>query len=148
MAINVYELLQYKNGKPYLYKEGQILNEGSPKNTEELYYFIKHNTKLTLKAEEHALLIGLNKRNKILAVFWLSKGVVDATMVNQREIFIRLLLVGASGFVIVHNHPSGSLEPSREDLNIQRTLKDTGEFMKIPLVDFVIVTQEHYTSVI
>lgn len=90
-------------------------------------------------AEEHLYLIALDTKNKAVGVFEVSHGTVNTTLVNPREIFIRLLLVGASSFVISHNHPSGDCTPSKEDVQITRRLKECADMMGIMLLDHIIV---------
>lgn len=90
-------------------------------------------------AEEHLYLIALNTKTKPLGVFEVSHGTVNASLVNPREIFIRLFLVGASSFVISHNHPSGDCIPSKEDIQITRRLKECADMMGITLLDHIIV---------
>lgn len=66
---------------------------------------------------------------------------------NKRkgEIFIRLLLVGASNFVIAHNHPSGDCTLSKEDINLTKRIKYCADIMGIPLLDHIIIG-EGYNS--
>lgn len=90
-------------------------------------------------AEEHLYLIALNTKAKPLGVFEVSHGTANASMVNPREIFIRLLLVGASSFVVSHNHPSGDCTPSKEDIQTTRRLKECADIMGIMLLDHIIV---------
>lgn len=72
-------------------------------------------------------------------MFEASHGTVNASFVNPREIFIRLLLVGASAFVVSHNHPSGDYTPSKEDIHITRRLKECADMMGITLLDHIII---------
>lgn len=90
-------------------------------------------------AEEHLYLIALNTKNKPLGVFEVSHGTINSSLVNPREIFIRLLLVGASGFVVSHNHPSGDCIPSKEDIQVTRRMKECADLMGIQLLDHIIV---------
>lgn len=90
-------------------------------------------------AEEHAYLIALSTKCKPLGVFEVSHGTVNLSIINPREIFIRLLLVGASSFVLVHNHPSGDCTPSEDDIRSTRRIKKCTDIMGIPLIDHIIV---------
>lgn len=94
-------------------------------------------------AEEHLYLIALNTKTKPLGVFEVSHGTANASMVNPGEIFIRLLLVGASSFVVSHNHPSGDCTPSKEDIQTTRRLKECADIMGIMLLDHIIVGDEY-----
>lgn len=94
-------------------------------------------------AEEHLYLIALNTKNKPLGVFEVSHGTVNASLINPREIFIRLFLVGASNFIVSHNHPSGDCEPSKEDIQVTRMLKDCADMTGITLLDHIIIGDEY-----
>lgn len=90
-------------------------------------------------AEEYLYLIALDTKNKPVGVFEVSHGTVNASLISPREIFIRLLLVGASYFVISHNHPSGDCTPSKEDIQVTRRLKECADMMGLSLLDHIII---------
>ena len=94
---------------------------------------------LNQKAEEHVYLISLDNKMNVNGVFLLSKGIVNCSICRSREIFIRLLAVGAINFIIAHNHPSGDISPSKEDIDVFNNLKDGGSLLGIPCLDSVIV---------
>lgn len=72
-------------------------------------------------AEEYVYLLCLNKKNtKITGIFEISHGTVDRAILGVREIFIRVLLSGASNLIIAHNHPSQSVIASKEDIQIKK----------------------------
>ena len=146
MAINVYDLYLRKNNKPYLHKIQEIKTECFPTGAKCIYKFVAQNTDLLKMAEENVLLLALDTR-KVLSVFWVSKGTVDRTYLTSREIFIRLLLVGASRFVVVHNHPSGSLDFSTADKKTAVELRAAGELIGVPMLDFIAVTSRGYNSI-
>lgn len=84
-------------------------------------------------------MIALDTKNKPVGVFEVSHGTASASIVGSREIFIRLLLVGASCFVISHNHPSGDCTPSKEDIEVTRRLKECADMMGLSLLDHIII---------
>lgn len=90
-------------------------------------------------AEEYLYMIALSTKNKPLGIFEVSHGTVNASLVNPREIFIRLLLSGASNFILAHNHPSGSCTPSNEDCKLTDRINDCARLMGIPLLDHIII---------
>lgn len=98
------------------------------------------------QAEEHVWLIALNQKNRPLGIFELSKGTATLSIINPREIFIRLLLSGATQFAVAHNHPSGNPMPSSEDVKATNQLKEVGDLMRIPLVDHVIIGEKNNFS--
>lgn len=97
-------------------------------------------------AEEHVYMIALNQKCKPLGFFEISHGTVNATPANPREILIRALLCGATGIVMVHNHPSGNPTPSEEDMDLTRHLKHAAKMVGLELFDHIIIGREGYVS--
>lgn len=90
-------------------------------------------------AEEYLYMIAFSISGDVLGIFEVSHGVVSQSIASPREIFIRALLSGAAYIVLVHNHPSGSTDPSEGDLALTRRIYDTGRLMCMPLVDNIII---------
>lgn len=90
-------------------------------------------------AEEKVLLIALNAKGAPLGTFEVFRGAVNYSIINARELFIRLLLVGAVCFVVVHNHPSGDITPSEEDIAAANRIQEVGRLMNIAMLDFIII---------
>jgi DNA repair protein RadC len=90
-------------------------------------------------AEEHLYMIACDSKQKVLGVFEISHGSVNASIVSPREIFIRALLCGAVNIVITHNHPSGNSQPSKEDLQVTKRIAEVGKLMGINLLDHIII---------
>ena len=91
-------------------------------------------------------ILALDTQNAPIAWQLASLGSLNVTRTHPREIFKLLILVGAAGFVCVHNHPSGSLEPSDEDVAFTRAVHRAGETVGIELYDHLIVTRKGFTS--
>lgn len=72
---------------------------------------------------------------------------VNITICNPREIFIKALLCGASGIVIIHNHPSGDTTPSEQDIKSYNRLKEAGKLIGINVLDSIIVGDSYYSFV-
>ena len=87
-------------------------------------------------------LLCLSTRHHVLAYHELSRGTVDATIMHPREIFKAALLTNASAVILGHNHPSGNVTPSPEDLAITKRIASGGELMGIQLSDHVIVSAD------
>lgn len=104
-------------------------------------------TSLNEMGEEHAYMIALNNQAKILGIFFISKGTVNQTLVNGREIFMRALLIGASFIILCHNHPmSGNPKPSRMDIEVTEKIKELGELLGVPVADHIIIGADGYFS--
>lgn len=84
-------------------------------------------------------MIALDIKKKPVGCFLISQGSLDATVVHPREVFQRALMVNAHSIIIAHNHPSGEVTPSYNDVNLTRRLKDAGKIMDIELIDHLII---------
>lgn len=98
------------------------------------------------EAEEVLVLLSLDTRNKVIGMFEVSRGSINSSIVHPREILKRALLSNSSNIVIAHNHPSGDVTPSREDIDITRRIKECCNIIGIPLLDHIIVGENSYTS--
>ena len=88
----------------------------------------------------------LNKHKRIISYKLLFKGTLDRSLVHPREIFKEAYLLSASSIICVHNHPSGNINPSREDCFLTKMLKEVGEIMGIEVNDHIIVGKDNYYS--
>ena len=144
MKIPQYELW-IKDQQPYLVKENTVRCEGALQNPEKIYEFMCQNYRISEKAEEYSYVIAQNNKCVPVGVFFMSKGTVANTFLNPREIYIRLLLSGAAGFVLVHNHPSGDVTPSRNDMLCTEAIKKAGDMIGIQLLDHIIIGNGFYS---
>ena len=92
------------------------------------------------------MLVLLNTANVIIGDARVSEGGLSSTIVEPRAIFQKAVIENAASVICVHNHPSGNLEPSREDVCMTKRLVDAGKLMGIPVHDHVIVAGDGYTS--
>ena len=91
-------------------------------------------------AREHFGVFLLNTRNGLVAYHEVSSGTLSASLVHSREVFgPALRLLGVASLILVHNHPSGDPEPSREDLRLTRQLVDAGRLLDLAVHDHVIL---------
>ena len=97
------------------------------------------------KDREHFWVISLDTRNKVKFVELISLGTADNCLVHPREVFRRAIINGATKIIIGHNHPSGDSQPSPEDLEITRKIKQASEILSIPLLDHIIIGENHYS---
>ncbi len=100
------------------------------------------------RKQEHFLCISLNGANEVIAVRTVSVGLVDKTHVHPREVFADPITDRASAVIVAHNHPTGNLTPSKEDLEMTRTLKAAGETLGIKLLDHIIFSHKGYYSLL
>ncbi len=90
--------------------------------------------------------IYMNSKNRVLRLVDISKGGLEASVVQPREVFRIALEETATRVIVAHNHPSGDPEPSGEDIAITKALKRAGELLGIELLDHLIVGDGRYVS--
>ncbi|SCY22193.1 DNA repair protein RadC [Nonlabens sp. Hel1_33_55] len=98
-----------------------------------------------LPHEEFWVLL-LDNSNKVLEKHQISKGGITATHVDHRLLFKQAIAAGAVALIIAHNHPSGTLKPSRQDQDITKKIKTAGDTLDIKVLDHLIITQQNYYS--
>jgi DNA repair protein RadC len=98
------------------------------------------------KSQEHFVCITLNGANEVIEKRTITVGLLNHSLVHPREVFADAITDRAAAIICVHNHPSGSLEPSQQDLAITKQLQEAGEILGIRLLDHVIVSRSGYTS--
>ena len=96
--------------------------------------------------QENFYILMLNTQNNIIGEQLVSKGILDASIVHPREVFKAAIKNSASKIILVHNHPSGSCEPSKEDLEITKLASESGELLNIQLRDHLIIGKDKYWS--
>jgi DNA repair protein RadC len=102
--------------------------------------------KLSSYAKEHLLVMSMDTRHKVLGIDTVSVGTLDANLVHPRETFLVAIRRHAAAVVIVHNHPSGDLEPSQNDLEVTKRLATAGKILGIDLIDHLIISAQSYLS--
>lgn len=100
----------------------------------------------TIEHREEFYVLLLNQQNKVLGINKIATGGISAVMVDYRIIFQVALKTNACNIILTHNHPSGNLKPSKADIDLTREVKRAGEFLKINVLDHVIMTKEAYYS--
>ncbi|WP_100610652.1 RadC family protein [Confluentibacter lentus] len=95
---------------------------------------------------EEFWIIFLNNSNKVIQKKQLSKGGITGTLVDVRLVLKSALEVGATGLILAHNHPSGTLKPSEADKQLTNKLKTASESLDIKVLDHLIVTEKAYFS--
>ena len=96
--------------------------------------------------KEHFVALYLNARNQLLSKETISIGTLNASLIHPREVFKPAVDCLAASFLIAHNHPSGSAEPSDDDLQITKRLQEAGKILGIEVLDHVIVTKNGFLS--
>ena len=96
----------------------------------------------TIQLNEQFMVLYLNKRNRVLGVYPAFVGGITSTVVDLRLILSIALTTLATSIVLCHNHPSGALKPSKEDIDITHRIKEAAKYLDIVVQDHIIITFE------
>lgn len=124
-----------------------IIGKEKVSNSKDLFNVV-HNqwNKDTIELYEEVKILLLNRANNVLGIYALSKGGLSSSVVDIRIILSIALKALASSIILIHNHPSGNLKPSKTNLDITKKLKSACELLDIVLLDHLIVTKGDYFS--
>ena len=113
-------------------------------NDQDAYELVKE--EMVNSDREIFLSIMLTVRNELIGVETVSIGSVTASIIMPREVFKSAILANAVSVILCHNHPSGDLTPSREDISVTKKLIEAGELLGIKVLDHLIVTHKGFKS--
>ncbi|HJJ30942.1 MAG TPA: DNA repair protein RadC [Methanocorpusculum sp.] len=98
--------------------------------------------------QENLIVISLTGAHEVINIRLITRGILDNCQVHPREIFADAIADRAAAIIIVHNHPSGRLEPSKLDISMTQVMKRCGQLLGIPLLDHIIIGPEDgYVSI-
>lgn len=98
--------------------------------------------------QEKVIGIYLDNSKKLINYKELFIGTVNNCLIHPREVFKYAVTFSASSLILVHNHPSGNLNPSKEDLRVTKEIKEIASKINIPLLDHIIISDTGYKSII
>ena len=98
------------------------------------------------KKKEHLICLHLDSRNALIKKETLSIGLLDKSLIHPREIFSSALENKAANIILIHNHPSGDPNPSKQDEKIAKKISEAGQIMGVLLLDFVIIAKNGHNS--
>ena len=124
--------------KRYLIKSNKRIT-----SAQEVYEELKS---FTTKSQEHFLTITLDGASHIINIRTVFIGTLNQSLVHPREVFADAIADRAAGIIIAHNHPSGTLEASRADMEVTRRLKEVSKLVGIELLDHVILAKGGFYS--
>lgn len=96
--------------------------------------------------KEHFVIFYLDMQNQIIEREIISVGTLNESLIHPREVFEPAIAHSAAQVIIAHNHPSGGLDPSQEDLEITNRLAEAGELLGIEILDHVIISKDGFQS--
>lgn len=97
-------------------------------------------------SQEHVYCIYLDAGKRVIEEKLLFIGTVNYSLVHPRDVFKEAYLVNSTGIICVHNHPSGDVSPSREDINLTIRLKEIGMLLGIRVINHIIIGKDKYYS--
>lgn len=98
------------------------------------------------KKQEYFYCLYFNNKQELIERKLLFMGTINRSVVHPREVFKEAYLLSASNIICVHNHPSGDINPSYEDINFTKNLVEIGRMQGIPVIDHIIVSDNDYYS--
>jgi len=88
---------------------------------------------------EHAVILFLDQKHRVVGVFRVSSGGTSDTLVDPRVFFRAAMMLGVSAVIFVHNHPSGGMDPSSDDVGLTQRLVTAGAIVQVKVLDSIIV---------
>lgn len=122
-------------------KQGSI----TIRNAKQAFEYLKDIGKFS---KEHFKGLYLNSRYKLIHSETISIGTIDASIIHPREVFRPAIEHGASAIIVAHNHPSGSIKATDEDLEVTAKLKEAGELLGIEILDHLIISKNKFISLV
>lgn len=108
--------------------------------------FLKNWDSGKIELQEQFKVMLLNRGNKVLGIFPMSIGGVNATIVDRKLIFATALKANASKIILAHNHPSGILRPSHSDAQLTNNIVAAAKVLEIDVLDHLIISLDGYYS--
>jgi DNA repair protein RadC len=124
--------------------DGQVYKVKQSSNAAEFFRTI-FNADTILWTEESAM-ICLNRANEVIGYFKVSSGGTAATIMDAKVIFTQALQSGAHSIILAHNHPSGNLQASEQDIKLTKQLVNAGSLLDIRVLDHIILTDKGHMS--
>ncbi len=113
-------------------------------NSDMVFDYYKHT--FADEEQECFYVLYLNQQKKVICEKLLFKGTINYSIVHPREVFKEAYLTGATSFICIHNHPSGNVTPSKQDMLLTKQLQEIGKIMGIVLDDHLIIGLKNYYS--
>ncbi|PZU83461.1 MAG: hypothetical protein DI529_12685 [Chryseobacterium sp.] len=139
-AISIATALEIGNRK----SQQEVLERQQISSSKDIFEILQPH--LSDLSTEEFWAVFLNHQNKILYKTCLFRGGIASSVADVRVIFKIALEHFSTRIIVAHNHPAGSLKPSREDINITQKIKEAGKLLEIELLDHIIISQNKFYS--
>lgn len=120
-----------------------VKNGNTISTPNDIFLEIKH---FATREQEQFIVIVLNGAHEVINIFTATIGLVNRALIHPREVFSDPIARRATAIILAHNHPSGILEPSREDITTTSRLAESGEILGIKVIDHLIFSTKSYYS--
>lgn len=124
----------------------ELLNKSSVTVRSPKDIFENYRSLFADKVRERFIVFWLDTSGKVIGFDLVSEGTLDSSLVHPREVFRGAIVATASSIILAHNHPSNSLEPSKQDIEITKQLVQGGNVIDIPVKDHIIFGRDTYIS--
>ena len=131
-------LAGFELARRYLFKEKKAIH-----CADDALPFIQH---IADKKQEYFICMSLNGANEVIKSRVVTVGLLNSNQVHPREVFSDPIVDRAASVIVAHNHPSGNLDPSLEDIALTKRLVKAGEIIGITVLDHIIVTKRGHAS--
>jgi len=112
---------------------------GNILSPQDAIYMAEEVFRLSKQPEEVLIMFVTSTRNDIIGAFEISRGALSQSIAEPREIFKRVILCNGSGFLLLHNHPSGDVSPSKSDVEITIRIQQGASILALNFFDHIIV---------
>lgn len=100
-----------------------------------------------LNTQECFVVLCLDSKHRVVGrPVMVAMGTLNAVEVHPRDVFRQAVRDNAAAIIVAHNHPSGDIQPSAEDANLTKRLKQAGDVLGIPILDHLIISQDKFES--
>ena len=113
-------------------------------NSRKIFEYFKNI--FTYEKQENFYALYLDTKSKLISFKLLFKGTLNSSTVHPREVFKYAFLESAASVIVIHNHPSGDISPSIQDIEVTESLMKIGSIIKIPVIDHIIRGKDKYYS--
>ena len=139
--------MDYQVGEVELSYKSTIKNRNKILSSSDAYKLLIPTFKVgTIDYREYFKVLFLNQSNQVLGYTLISEGGLTETCADIRIILQAALLTNSVAIILAHNHPSGNLSPSQQDIGLTQQIKEAAKLMRITVVDHIILTREGYYS--
>ncbi len=107
---------------------------------------IKSIVDLASKSVEHFTILTLNGSSEVIKTHTITKGLLNHSLIHPREIYRAAIKDNAMAIIAIHNHPSGNLDPSKQDIDVTNQIKQAGDIIGISLLDHIIISKVGISS--